>query len=277
MTSNPVPRRYPSADYARDNPVLLAALGCADQGWPVFPCHRDSRSPVGRSGRYDASTDPARIREWFAGHPERNLAVATGAPGPDVLYVSSSGPNQDGYAALSRLHLAGLLTGAFAFVKTPGDGLHVYFTGSRQRSDYLAAHDIGLLAIGGTVLAPPSRLAGQPYEGVNMPGTRGRLDWEAAARVLEPSRKPTRTAEEADVSELARWLSSQRGGYLVDRLSWAAGEVLGNDQAADLAPLADAARQAGLGEPAIQRALDTARRPYQACPEPPDHQAEGGS
>ena len=185
--------------------------------------------------------------------------------------------DQDGYETLSRLHHAGLLSGAFAFVKTPGDGLHVYFTGSRQRSDHLPAHNIGLLAIGGTVLAPPSQLAGQPYEGINMSGTRGRLDWEAATQVLEPTRKPTRTAEDGDVSELAHWISSQRGGDLIDRLSWAAGEVLENDQAANLAPLADAARQAGLGEPAIQRALDTARRPYQANLEPPDHQAEGGS
>jgi hypothetical protein len=277
MDSYPPRRRCPSGDHAGDNPDLRAALSCADQGWPVFPCYRDSRSPVGRYGRYDASTDPAQIRDWFAGPPERNLAVATGAPGPDVLSVSSSGPNQDGYAALSRLHLAGLLTGAFAFVKTPGDGLHVYFTGSRQHSDRLRAHDIGLLAVGGAVLAPPSHAGGQPYEGVNMPGTRGRLDWEAAAHVLEPSRTPSRTAEEGDIGKLAGWLSSQRGGDLIDRLSWAAGEVLGNDQAANLAPLADAARQAGLGDPAIQRALDTARRPYQAHLEPPDHQAEGGN
>lgn len=277
MNSYPPSRGYPPADYAGDNPVLRAALGCAGQGWPVFPCHRDSRSPVGRYGRYDASTDPDQIREWFAGHPGRNLAVATGAPGPDVLSVGSAGPDAAGYSALSRLQLAGLLTGGFAYVKTPGGGLHVYFTGTRQRSDRLPDCQIGLLAVGGAVLAPPSQAGGQPYEGINMPGPRGPLDWEAAAQVLEPGRRTSRPAEWGDAGRLAGWLSAQRGGDLIDRLSWAAGEVLETNKTADLAPLADAARQAGLGEPAIQRALDTARRPYEACIEPPDHQAEGGS
>ena len=57
-------------------------------------------------------------------------------------------------------------------------------------------------------------------------------------------------------------------------LYWAANRALEADPGADLSPLADAARQAGLGDQEVNRTLDSARRTGQARPEPPDHQAE---
>jgi hypothetical protein len=47
------------------------------------------------------------------------------------------------------------------------------------------------------------------------------------------------------------------------------------DQAADLSPLAGAARQAGLDQQEITRTLNSARRTSQARIEPHDPQAEG--
>ena len=46
------------------------------------------------------------------------------------------------------------------------------------------------------------------------------------------------------------------------------------DPAADLSPLADAARQAGLPDPEITRTLNSARRTSGTHPRHPDHQAE---
>jgi len=124
-----------------DNPVLRMALSCAERGWPVFPCLWDSKVPLTRHGYLDASTDPDQVTKWFARHPHRNLAVATGAPGPDVLDIDYRGPAAHGFPALRRLRAAGLLDGAAAQVRTPGGGRHVYFTGSAQRTAHLAEAD----------------------------------------------------------------------------------------------------------------------------------------
>ena len=85
------------------NPVLGQALKCARVGWPVFPCQPGQKRPATPRGYLDATTDPAQIREWFTRRPGLNLAVATGAPGPDVLDFDYRGPVADGAPALHRL------------------------------------------------------------------------------------------------------------------------------------------------------------------------------
>lgn len=54
------------------------ALAYAQRGWPVFPCVPKSKTPATRHGFKDASTNPAKIREWWARDPFYNIAVATG-------------------------------------------------------------------------------------------------------------------------------------------------------------------------------------------------------
>ena len=62
------------------------------------------------------------------------------------------------------------------------------------------------------------------------------------------------------LGQLARWVASQPEGNRNSGLYWAANRALDADPAADLSPLAAAARQAGLGEPEITRTLDSARK-----------------
>ena len=69
-------------------------------------------------------------------------------------------------------------------------------------------------------------------------------------------------------------MASQTEGNRNAGLFWAANRALDADPAADLSPLAVAARQAGLDEPEITRTLDSARRTSQAHPNPRNHQAE---
>jgi hypothetical protein len=257
------------------------ALTCAQCGWLVFPCQPGRKTPATRHGYLDATTDPGQVTEWFDGHPERNLAVATGAPGPDVLDIDQHGPAASGFPALARLHAAGLLEGATATVRTPGGGLHVYFEGSNQRTAHLPASHLDFLAVGGYALLPPSRVNGSPYRNLgNLRGRAGVLDWNAAARLLEPSRdhrRPVHRHAGAQVEVLARWVAGQREGNRNAGLFWAASRALETGHAADLSPLAAAARQAGLSEPEITRTLHSARRTSQASPQPPDHQAEGAN
>jgi hypothetical protein len=269
-----------------ENPVHSQALACARLGWPVFPCKPDRKTPATPNGYLDATTDPEQISRWFKDRPDRNIAVATGAPGPDVLDVGNHGPAGNGFAALDRLRDAGLLDGAAAQVRTPHGGLHFYFAGTSQRSARLTACHIDFLAAGGYVLIPPSTtgtiFAYQPYGTLH---GRGTFDWAAAVRVLEPFRERQRAAARetsaAAASEhldaLAHWVSAQRAGTRNSALFWSANRVLEMDLAANLRPLAIAAWQAGLGWGEITRTLNSARRTSQASPQPPDHEAEGTS
>jgi Bifunctional DNA primase/polymerase, N-terminal len=179
-----------------DNPVLRAALAGARKGWPVFPCHPGRKVAATLNGYRDATTDPSQVREWFAGHRELNLAVAAGAPGPDVLDLGPLGREPEGFHGLWHLREAGLLDGASAAVNTPGSGVHLYFEGSAQPGDRLPGWHLDLIAQGGYVLVPPSRVAGQPYSGAGIRGRQpGRLDRDAAVKLPAPSRTRERPPE----------------------------------------------------------------------------------
>ena len=258
---------------------LRQALEYAARGWPVFPCMHGRKIPLTRHGFRDATTDEQRITAWFGRHLDWNLAVATGAPGPDVLDIDQHGPAGNGYGALARLRAAGMLDGATGYVATPSHGLHVYFTGTGQRNGHLPACHIDFRSAGGYVLVPPSRVSARPYQRIATLGCHGHLDWQEVIRLLEPARQPQRPAHrqppEQATSHLAAWVAAQPEGNRNEGLFWAACRALEADPAADLSPLAAAARRAGLGELEIIRTLNSARRTGPARPHAPDAQAEG--
>jgi hypothetical protein len=257
--------------------TLRLARIYAGRGWPVFPCQPGHKVPATPHGFYDATTDPRQITRWFTRHPDANLAIATGAPGPDVLDVDQHGVAGDGFAAYARLQQAGLLDGATMQVRTPSTGLHAYFAGSAQRNGHLAAHHLDFRSTGGYVLAPPSQVDGKPYRLLTAPQGHAGLDWDAVLQLLQPRRQPRpgpRQYPDGTLSALAHWVAAQPEGNRNEGLYWAANRALEANPAADLGPLAVAARQAGLGDLEITRTLDSARRPYQPQPLPPDHQPE---
>ena len=261
--------------------TLRQALAYAARGWPVFPCHVGQKTPATAHGYRDATTDPQQITAWFTRNPHWNLAIATGAPGPDVLDVDDHGPAGNGYAAFATLSEAGLLDGAAAYVRTPSGGLHAYFTGSAQRNGHLPAHHLDFRSQGGYVLAPPSLVDGKHYQLIRTVHADGGLDWATVTGLLEPQRQVVRpqprSAPDRDLSHLARWVAGQAEGNRNAGLFWAANRALEADPAADLSPLAAAARQAGLDDKEITRTLDSARKTGQASHVPPDHQAEAAN
>ena len=260
--------------------TLRQALAFAARGCPVLPCQPGRKTPATRHGVRDATTDPRQITAWFGRHPDWNLAIATGAPGPDVLDVDQHGEAGNGYAAFRQLRAAGLLDGARAFVRTPSGGLHAYFTGTNQRNGHLPGHHLDFRSRGGYVLTPPSQVDGSPYQLIQALRGRGALDWDAVLRHLHPQRQPAQQPPRhpqpgrKDLSYLVRWVASQPEGNRNAGLFWAANRVLETDPAADLSPLAAAARQAGLEDKEITRTLASARKTGHV---PPDHQAEPGS
>ena len=258
--------------------MLRQALAYARSGWPVFPCLPGAKTPATRHGFRDATTDPVQITSWFGRGFGWNLAIATGAPGPDVLDIDQHGPAGNGYAAFDQLQQAGLVNGAAAYVRTPAGGMHAYFTGSHQHNGHLARHHLDFRSKGGYILAPPSQVDGKPYQLIKTLNGRSCFDWGAVTRLLEPERLPppqqSHLALTQDVSHLANWVASQTEGNRNAGLFWAANRDLDTDPAADLNALAVAAGDAGLDEPEITRTLDSARRTSQPRPHPSGHQAE---
>src|SRR5580693_5998973 len=64
---------------------LGSALAAADAGWHVFPCAPGSKRPALRENWQDlATTDPGRIRAWWARQPY-NIGIACGQSGLVVI------------------------------------------------------------------------------------------------------------------------------------------------------------------------------------------------
>ena len=271
--------------HERANAGLAAALRYARAAWPVFPCIPGEKTPATKHGFLDATTDPDKITWWWSRNPERNVAIATGLPGPDVLDVDVRADGS-GFAGFNRLRREGLLDGASAYIRTPSGGLHAYFTGSEQGNGRLPGHHLDFRSRGGYILAPPSQVGGKPYELLkHQDGTVG-LDWAVVTRLLEPEpqHRPDRAAERpADASRLAGWVARLPEGNRNDGLFWAANRAL-DAGITDLGELAKAARTSGLDEREITRTLASARRhadhpvdpgpPASRTPEPASRQRE---
>jgi hypothetical protein len=201
---------------------LDEALALASAGWPVFPCVPNGKQPATAHGFKDANTDPDVIRSWWSRMPDANLAIATGAPGPDVLDVDMTDTG-DGFGAMDRLKRAGLLRGALRLVRTPRSGLHLYFAGTDQGNRaHIGGHPLDFRGHGGYVLAPPSAVGGNPYVLTDTGAKGGPLDLAAVARLLMPPRKPRRSARRGGVAGLVRHVAKQAGGNRNEALHWAA-------------------------------------------------------
>ena len=248
--TSPQPQQGPDAVS-----VLGAALAYAAAGWPVFPARPGGKTPLTAHGFKNASTAEPVIRAWWARWPDANVAVATGAPGPDVLDVDQR-EDGGGWAALNRLNRAGLLAGARAIIRTPGGGLHVYFAGTGQRCGSLPGHHLDFKASGGYVLAPPSTAGGRPYALLDHRAGTAALDWQTARRLLEPAPAARRPAGRASPAGLAAWVARLPEGDRNAGLYWAACRAA--ESGLDPGPLVTAAMQAGLGQAEAARTVASA-------------------
>jgi Bifunctional DNA primase/polymerase, N-terminal len=243
------------------DPALAAALRYARADWPVFPCVPGEKIPATRHGLLDATTDPDKITWWWSRNPERNVAIATGTPGPDVLDVDVR-KDGSGFAAFNRLRHEGVLNGASAYVRTPSGGLHAYFAGTEQSNGRLPGHHLDFRSRGGYIVAPPSQVGGRPYELLRHQQGQATLNWAQVIRLLDPQpqhRLDRSTERPADTSRLSGWVAQLPEGNRNDGLFWAANRAL-EAGLTDLDELAEAARLTGLDEREITRTLASARR-----------------
>jgi Bifunctional DNA primase/polymerase, N-terminal len=264
--------------------VLRAALRYAGHGWPVFPVMPDAKEPLpGSHGFWEATTDSAQIRKWWGRHADRNVGIATGRPGPDVLDVDQHGEAGNGFAAFNRLRHEGLVDSPRALVRTPSGGFHAYFQGSDQACGRLPAEHVDFKAAGGYVVAPPSRVGGRPYEVIHHQAGDAGIDWQAVTRLLDPpqarQRRPARPpGQPADVGRLAGWVARLQPGGRNGGLFWAASRAAeaGVLDADGVEQLVDAALRSGLrgGEPEARRTISSAQRGSR--PGPAQREREAG-
>ncbi|MDB0573092.1 bifunctional DNA primase/polymerase [Ralstonia solanacearum] len=153
--------------------VRDAAIALASRGWRVFPlhamtgtecscgkpdCHSPAKHPITKHGFKDASTDIAKIENWFGPGRNANVGIATGTV--SALFVLDIDPCNGGDESFKRLCQEYGELPPTPTVCTGGDGTHYYFRlpdGACIKSS-ASQLDPGLdvRGEGGYVVAPPS-------------------------------------------------------------------------------------------------------------------------
>ncbi len=163
--------------------ALDQVLAYAARGWHVFPLHwpvyidegsnhigcscgarqctvgKHPLSDLAPHGFKDATTDEAKIRQWYAAQPDCNWAIATGAV--SGIIVCDIDPRAGGDESLRDLEAQ---HGSFPLtprVSTGGGGQHFYFKhpgGHIKSSSSKTGPGVDLKADGGYINAPDAPL-----------------------------------------------------------------------------------------------------------------------
>lgn len=263
---------------------LDAALGYAQRGWAVFPCHQPTPSgcscqrrhcsspakhPHTPRGLHDATLDEAQVRRWWGRWPDANVAIRTGAV--SGLVVLDIDPDHGGSESLDRLcrRFGPLPDGRV--VRTGSGGRHLYFAhpGGTVRNDTGRRLGPGLdvRGDGGYVIAPPSRhTSGRGYaleaHGQLLPQIPGWL-LELVRPPPLPRRNPvpmnarfsnpdawTRAAVDGELQRLRSATVGTRNDTL-NRIAFRLGQIIGAgrlDEATAERLLVDGAISIGLGQ-----------------------------
>lgn len=131
--------------------IASVALWYAEQGLRVFPLRPGGKQPLpGSRGCLEATSDPDRIRAWWAATPEANLGLATGHL-VDVIDI-------DGPTGVQSWAEAETLPPVLGTVSTPrAGGSHLYIAADPRRTNGAnVLPGVDIRAKGGYVVAPPS-------------------------------------------------------------------------------------------------------------------------
>jgi hypothetical protein len=133
--------------------MLDISLNYAKRRWHVFPLKPQSKYPATTNGFYDATTNPERLRRWFAHYPY-NIAVRTGLiSGIFIL-------DADGNLGAASLHDLASRYGALpaTLISLTGKGKHYWFKADVPIPCSVSkiAANVDIRADAGYVVAPPS-------------------------------------------------------------------------------------------------------------------------
>ncbi|MCS0601629.1 bifunctional DNA primase/polymerase [Streptomyces sp. LP11] len=274
--------------------ALAHALSAAERGLAVLPLSRTKlpalRSPhhtdptpagprchgeCGRFGHgvYDASTDPARIRELFAAAPwATGYGIACGLPPYHLIGVDLDvKTGTDASAALRELALRHLFTiPETVVIRTPSGGRHLWLTGPPDtvvpNSAGRLAPGIDIRGAGGYLVGPGSRTDHGTY--TTAPGTAHLPPAPcppSLLRLLLPpprtGRHPSHRAPDDHGRGLIHFVLTAHEGQRNTRLFWAACRAYENGLGPTLTdPLTEAAVHTGLTEQEARATIASAAR-----------------
>ncbi|MEV7387221.1 bifunctional DNA primase/polymerase [Streptomyces sp. NPDC091215] len=250
---------------------------------PDRPAHHDDPEPAappcrgecGRPGHgvYDATADPARIRELFAAAPwATGYGIACGLPPHRLIGIDldvKSGT--DSTSALRELALRHLFTiPPTVVVLTPSGGRHIWLTGPPDavipNSASRLAPGIDIRGAGGYLVGPGSRTDHGLY--ATAPGTEHLVPAPcppSLLRLLLPPPRAPHPATHPSVGNrgqgLVQFVLAAHEGQRNTRLFWAACRAYENGIGRALrAPLIDAAVHTGLTEHEARATIASAAR-----------------
>ncbi|MGW9589210.1 bifunctional DNA primase/polymerase [Streptomyces chartreusis] len=271
--------------------ALAHALSAAERGLAVIPLsrtklpalrspHRDDPDPApchGECGRfghgvYDASTDPARIRELFAAAPwATGYGIACGLPPHHLIGIDlDTKSGTDSSAALRELALRHLFTiPPTVVVLTPSGGRHLWLTGPPEvvvpNSAGRLAPGIDIRGAGGYLVGPGSRTDHGVYS--TAPGTAHIVPARcprALLRLLLPpprSHHPAPPSADGHGQGLVQFVLAAHEGQRNTRLFWAACRAYEDGIGPALVdPLVEAALNTGLTEREARATIASAAR-----------------
>lgn len=181
-------------------PLLEAALGYAQRGWPVFPVVPRSKLPKIKDWPDTATTDPEQISRWWRATPSANVGIVTG--GRSGLVVVDVDPGRGGQ--VERL-LAEYPTGSI--VRTGGGGFHLYYAApDHEVRNRVTEKGLDVRGERGFVVAPPSvHKSGGVYEWQ----AEGELGTHLPPLATHGSARPKPPASDDEWAEL--WRGVERG------------------------------------------------------------------
>lgn len=140
----------------QDLPMPEAARALAEAGLQIFPCRPMGKEPATGHGYKDATTDLAKIKDWWQTNPHRNIGLPCA---PNGLVVLDEDPRNGAKAADLPEPIPDTL-----MIATPSGGRHYYF---HLPDSFIPVTRLAPgwdVKYNGYVLVPPSAVSGQPYK-----------------------------------------------------------------------------------------------------------------
>jgi hypothetical protein len=138
------------------------AIEYARRSWDVFPLRPGYKAPLTPHGHLDATTDLARVADWWTANPAAGIGLALKASGLVAIDCDPRNGGTDSYDALVDEH--GRLPDTLTSI-TGGGGWHrIYRRPDGVELDPHPAPGIDVKTDGYIILPPSLHPSGQPYQ-----------------------------------------------------------------------------------------------------------------
>ena len=215
------PSSAPADDFMDVPRNMVAALDLAQQGLAVFPIRHRGTDDKGRerwtpiTGWQDsASSDFARIAQWWRDWPDARVGLPTGERNGIVALDLDTKNGKDGVAAMAAIGFPDIAALSPARVRTPSGGCHLLFRndGGLRNSASKIGPGIDIRAEGGFIIAPGSWKGDRRYTSEGEPvGTVALPSFPEKLAGLAGGRAPvTSPSVEDDGDDLDIWAAPNR-------------------------------------------------------------------